>query len=177
VNKTTLVIGGCRSGKSRHALELADQLAGNGKRVFVATCVPHDAEMQERVRRHKAERGPEWSALEIPTALPSAIRDHGPGTDVMLIDCLTLWVSNLLFESDDPAFLEQSTADLTRALNEAPCPVICVSNEVGAGIVPENGLARLFRDTAGMVNQRVAAAVDKVVWMVAGIPVIVKGKD
>ncbi|MBI5593815.1 MAG: bifunctional adenosylcobinamide kinase/adenosylcobinamide-phosphate guanylyltransferase [Deltaproteobacteria bacterium] len=175
---TILVIGGCRSGKSGHALQLADGI-GNARKIFLATCIPQDDEMHQRVTRHQAERGAGWTAVETPLFLSEAIRDIGPNADVLLVDCLTLWVSNLMMEhADDPDASKELLAAQTRLLIEslraAACPVILVTNEVGAGIVPDNPLARRYRDAVGLVNQRIAACVDQVIWMVAGIPVKIK---
>lgn len=167
------VIGGCRSGKSRHALELAESVGG-AKRVYIATCVARDDEMKQRVERHKAERNASWQTVETPLQLPQAVSEFGGAGRVVLVDCLTLWISNLLLETERIDRIERHAAALVEALNRAACPVILVSNEVGAGIVPENRLARLFRDAAGLVNQRVARHADRVVWMVAGIPVVIK---
>jgi adenosylcobinamide kinase/adenosylcobinamide-phosphate guanylyltransferase len=173
VNKTTLIIGGCRSGKSRHALERATEFPGNNK-IFIATCVPGDDEMKQRVRHHQKERSQAWKTLEIPVHLPEAIDKNSSKGNVILVDCLTLWISNLLLKTTDLDKIEEHIWRLTRSLEKAQCPVILVSNEVGTGIVPENRLARLFRDAAGFTNQRVAACAVKVIWMVAGIPVGVK---
>jgi adenosylcobinamide kinase/adenosylcobinamide-phosphate guanylyltransferase len=175
---TTLVIGGCRSGKSSHALYLADRM-GNARKIFLATCIPQDEEMQRRVSRHQAERGDGWIAVETPIFLGEAIQDIGPNADVLLVDCLTLWVSNLMMaQAEDPNtpedFLAAGTSRLIESLRTAACPVILVTNEVGAGIVPDNPLARLYRDAVGKVNQRIAACADQVIWMVAGIPVKIK---
>jgi adenosylcobinamide kinase/adenosylcobinamide-phosphate guanylyltransferase len=170
---TTLVIGGCRSGKSSHALQLADSM-GSSRKYFLATCVPRDDEMHQRVTRHQAERGAGWTAIETPILLHEVIRDLGPQADVLLVDCLTLWTSNLMMEYSDPAAISEKTGQLIESLQTAACPVILVSNEVGAGIVPDNPLARQFRDVMGQVNQQIAAGVDRVVWVVAGIPVTIK---
>ncbi len=174
---STLVIGGCRSGKSSHALHLADGM-GNAGKIFLATCIPRDDEMHQRVSRHQAERGPGWIAVETPVFLPEAIRDIGPSAGVLLVDCLTLWVSNLMMEDavpDAPGdLLAMQTRRLIESLRAAACPVILVTNEVGAGIVPDNPLARQFRDAVGQVNQQIAACADQVIWMVAGIPVTIK---
>ena len=174
---TTLVIGGCRSGKSSHALYLADRI-GNAGKIFLATCIPRDDEMHQRVSRHRAERGAGWTAVETPVFLSEAIRDIGPNADVLLVDCLTLWVSNLMMEHADPDapkdFLAVQTGRLMESLRAAACPVILVTNEVGAGIVPDNPLARAFRDAVGQLNQQIAACVDQVIWMVAGIPLKIK---
>ena len=170
---TTLVIGGCRSGKSAHALQLADGM-GNTRKFFLATCIPRDDEMHQRVTRHQAERGTGWTAIETPILLHEAIRDLGPQADVLLVDCLTLWTSNLMMEYTDPGVISEKTGQLIESLRTAACPVILVTNEVGAGIVPDNPLARQFRDVMGQVNQQIAAGVDRVVWVVAGIPVTIK---
>jgi adenosylcobinamide kinase/adenosylcobinamide-phosphate guanylyltransferase len=167
-----LVLGGCRSGKSSHALQLAEGMGQ--RRVFVATCVPHDDEMQTRVARHRQERSNTWNTVEIPVDLADAITAHGPAADVMLVDCLTLWLSNLLMQTQDVNQIRRHIDGLAKAVKSVPCAVILVSNEVGAGIVPENRLARLYRDLAGWTNQAVAAACNRVVWTVAGIPVTIK---
>lgn len=171
--KKIFVIGGCRSGKSRHALELAEQMPGTRK-VFVATCVPRDEEMHQRVSRHRQERSSSWITLEVPVRLADTISQKSGECDLMLIDCLTLWMSNLLLETEDFEAIDGHVTALTRALAVARCPVILVSNEVGTGIVPENRLARLFRDATGFSNQKVAGCADEVIWMVAGIPVKIK---
>jgi len=173
VKETIFVIGGCRSGKSRHALELAQKMKARQK-VFMATCVPRDEEMKKRVARHQAERSDNWNTVEVPLKLPGAILAHSQDSDLILVDCLTLWTTNLLMEEGDPDRVETHIRELSSALKTAHCPVILVSNEVGNGIVPENDLARQFRDMVGWVNQGVAACADRVVWMVAGIPVTIK---
>ena len=174
MNETIFVIGGCRSGKSRHALEAADNFPGN-KRIFVATCIPHDDEMRQRVALHQQERSLSWDTVEAPLLLPETIAEHSRRGRVLLVDCLTLWISNLLAESEDTASILEQIPDLIQAIDRASCPVVLVSNEVGTGIVPENRLARLYRDLIGSVNQAVAQQAGKVVWMVAGIPVTIKG--
>lgn len=172
-NKITLVIGGCRSGKSRHALRLANAFPGDRK-VFIATSVPSDAEMEDRVVKHQQERGKAWDTAEVPTEIANTINERSGSSDVILVDCLTLWTSNLMFNGFDQPGIELRLQDLAASLERANCPVILVSNEVGAGIVPENALARKFRDIAGFVNQGIAAVADRVTWMVAGLPVNIK---
>jgi len=169
----TLVIGGCRSGKSSRAQTLAEGLPG--KKLYIATCVPQDAEMRERAARHQAQRGNAWTTLEEPIALAAAIDAHSAKFAVILVDCLTLWTSNILLGLLGKPGLEKERAALLESLAKSACPVVLVTNEVGAGIVPENKLARLYRDEAGRVNQEVAGAADRVIWMVAGIPVQIKG--
>jgi adenosylcobinamide kinase/adenosylcobinamide-phosphate guanylyltransferase len=169
----TFVLGGCRSGKSRFALEAARNLAAD-RRVFIATAVAFDEEMRERVTRHQAERGREWVTVEAPLELPAAIAAQGrQAGNVVLVDCLTFWINNLLLESPETA-AQMKIPELIAAAAGARCPVILVSNEVGAGIVPENRLARSFRDLVGSMNQAVAASAAEVVWVVAGIPVTIK---
>lgn len=172
MKETVLIIGGCRSGKSGHALQLADQLAGH--KIFMATCVPHDREMEQRVLHHQKQRNPNWKTLEVPLLLSEAIRENSRRGHVILVDCLTLWINNILLEKDDPENIDMNIQKLIQSLEKTECPVILVSNEVGTGIVPENRLARLFRDVAGFANQKIAASVDRVIWMVAGIPVEIK---
>ena len=168
-----LILGGCRSGKSRHALETADMRPA-GTNLFVATCVPADEEMKARVMRHQQERDSGWTTLEAPLALPGVIRDRAPDADVIIIDCLTLWVNNLMERYEDDESLMDQVRSLGKALEEADCRVLIVSNEVGGGVVPENAVARRFRDLSGFTNQHIAACANRVTWMVAGIPVAVR---
>ena len=170
--KTTFVIGGCRSGKSSYAQSLAEKIPG--KKLYLATCVPRDAEMRARVERHQGQRGPDWDTLEEPVKLAAALKRKGEDYGVILVDCLTLWISNILLSARGKPGLEKECEELVKILETPDCPVILVSNEVGTGIVPENDLARLYRDEAGRVNQKIAAVADRVVWMVAGIPVTIK---
>ena len=137
-------------------------------------CVPSD-EMRKRVARHQKERSESWQTVEAPLLLPEAIDAKCRMADVILVDCLTLWISNLLMESDDLEKNERQIPRLTDAIQKAKCLVVLVSNEVGQGIVPENKLARQFRDLVGSANQAVAGCADEVVWTVAGIPVKIKG--
>lgn len=173
MKETVLIMGGCRSGKSRYALELATQAAGRN-RIFVATCMPGDKEMEERVRRHQKERSQSWTTVEAPLSLAEALDEHDRQGNVIVVDCLTLWLSNLLLEINNPEEIEVHIKRLIQSLESSQCPVFLVSNEVGTGIVPENRLARRFRDVAGFANQSVAACSDMVIWMVAGIPVSIK---
>jgi adenosylcobinamide kinase/adenosylcobinamide-phosphate guanylyltransferase len=172
MKETVLVIGGCRSGKSGYALELAEQIPG--QKIFIATCIPHDKEMENRVLRHKKERSRAWTTLEAPVRLPEVILENSQKENVVLVDCLTLWISNLVLENDHQKNMDEHIRKLIQSLEKAECPIILVSNEVGTGIVPENSLARRFRDMAGFTNQKIAACVNQVIWMVAGIPVGVK---
>jgi adenosylcobinamide kinase/adenosylcobinamide-phosphate guanylyltransferase len=174
MNPTCLVIGGCRSGKSAHALEMARTEPGR-RRLFIATCRPSDAEMQDRVARHRRERSRQWQTLEEPLAIAETLAKESAVQDVIIVDCLTLWISNLLLDHGSESAVRRHIEELAGILPDLSCPVFMVTNEVGTGIVPENDLSRLFRDCVGFANQRVAAAVCKVVWMVAGIPVVIKG--
>ena len=176
MKKIIFVVGGCRSGKSRYALKLADQISEDNK-IFIATCVPGDEEMKQRVLLHRKERAPQWKTLEVPVLLPKAIIDISRKTEVVLVDCLTLWLNNIFAENDDQETIGKQIQQLSRSLGKVRCPVILVSNEVGSGIVPENKLARRFRDVMGFVNQTVSGISDQVIWMVAGIPVTIKGPD
>lgn len=172
MKETILVIGGCRSGKSSHALYLAEQIPG--QKIFIATCTPQDKEMAQRVLRHRQQRGSAWKTLEVPLLISETINKHSLKGNVILIDCLTLWINNLIMDEEDPTKINTQIRNLTQSIEKAECPVILVSNEVGTGIVPDNKLARLFRDITGFANQKVAACVDRVIWMVAGIPVKIK---
>lgn len=169
----TLVIGGCRSGKSRYALDAANA-AGNGKKLFLATSVPTDPEMEKRVAAHQAERGSDWTTVEEPVKIYRVIENHSTDAGVILVDCLTLWTTNLIMAGFDEAGIRDQVSMLTASLAKSLCPVFLVTNEVGYGIVPENTLARQFRDLAGMVNQKAAQAAHRVVLTVAGIDVQIK---
>jgi len=166
---TLLVLGGARSGKSRHAQRRAEALAG--ERIYVATAEPRDAEMAARIARHRAERGPSWHTVEAPIALADTIAHHAAPDRVLLIDCLTLWTSNLLLAGMD---LGHARRGLVDALGACAGPIVLVANEVGLGIVPDNALARAFRDAAGELNQAVAAVADEVLFIAAGLPLTLK---
>jgi adenosylcobinamide kinase/adenosylcobinamide-phosphate guanylyltransferase len=168
------MIGGCRSGKSTYALQTAEKMPGERK-IYIATCVPQDDEMKKRVAKHQTVRSKSWTTIEEPLKLPETILENNNRADVILIDCLTLWVSNLLMETRDEKKIEEAISQLIDALEKATCPVVLVSNEVGSGIVPENLLARQYRDIIGLANQAVAKTADKVIWMVAGIAATIKG--
>ena len=174
MNKSVFVLGGCRSGKSSYALETAEKYSADHK-VFIATCLPRDDEMKLRVTRHQQERSRHWHTVEAPIHVPEAIVAAGGEGGILLVDCLTLWISNLLMENHDSDQIPNQVQSLIRAVASTACPVILVSSEVGTGIVPENELARQYRDLVGSTNQTVAECVDQVVWVVAGIPVTIKG--
>ena len=164
----TLVLGGARSGKSRYAESLI--VTSPPPWTYIATAEAGDGEMVDRIAGHRGQRGDGWRTVEAPHDLPSALAAAAADTPV-LVDCLTLWLSNRMLADAD---VEAETARLEAALGVRRGPVVLVSNEVGFGIVPDNALARRFRDLQGRLNQRVAARADRVVLMVAGIPVVVK---
>ncbi len=164
----TLVIGGARSGKSAHAERLIVALPPPW--TYVATAQAFDDEMRERIAHHQARRDDQWETLDAPIDLVAALETAGEGTPV-LVDCLTLWLTNHMLADHD---LEAECAKLAKMLARPKGPWFVVSNEVGQGIVPDNALARRFRDESGRLNQRVAAIADRVVFMVAGIPMQVK---
>ena len=173
MKKKVFFIGGCRSGKSKHAMDLALDMAA-AEKIFIATCVPQDDEMQLRVANHQKERGSFWKAVEAPLHLPEAITDSARKESVVLVDCLTLWINNLLMENEDVRYADEKIDCLIHAVQTADGPLVLVSNEVGTGIVPQNKLARVYRDLVGSVNQAVAKSVDSVVMVVAGIAVTIK---
>lgn len=164
----TFVLGGARSGKSRYAESLMAALQPPW--TFVATAEAADAEMAERIAVHRLRRGKSWQTVEAPHDLSAALAALSSEAPAM-IDCLTLWLSNRMLAGAD---LEVEVARLEAALDGRRAPVVLVSNEVGSGIVPDNELARRFRDMQGRLNQRMAARADRVVLMVAGLPVMVK---
>lgn len=161
----TLVLGGARSGKSAYA----EGLLEGGPALYLATGQAFDDEMAERIRLHRDRRGPLWRTIEEPLDIAPLIDRHGD--EAILVDCLTLWISNLMHHDRD---VGHATAELCEVLAAARRPVVLVSNEVGMGLVPDNALAREFRDHQGRVNQRVAAACAKVVFVAAGLPLILK---
>lgn len=165
----TLVLGGARSGKSRYAESLIAALPPPW--LYVATAQALDAEMTQRIAGHRARRGAQWRTIEAPRDLVGALRTNDMAP--VLIDCLTLWLSNLLLAEAD---IDAETERLEQALAACAMPVVLVANEVGYGIVPDNALARRFRDLQGILNQRIAACSDHVVLVVAGLPLVVKGK-
>jgi len=163
----SFVTGGARSGKSGFAERLV-RLAG-GTPTYIATAQAFDDEMRDRIARHRADRGDGWLTVEVPLDLAGAVQaTSGP----VLIDCATLWLSNLMLAGQDPA---PETATLLTALSATPGPVVVVSNEVGWGIVPENAMARAFRDAQGRLNQALAAQAGLAVAVIAGLPVVLKG--
>ena len=165
-----LVLGGARSGKSAYAEGLAHSARHC---VVIATLrrAENDAEMAARVEAHRKKRPPHWLVCEEDIALAATITRKTTRDTIILVDCLTLWMANLLADGHD---IGQAVVSLLSALDQAPGPVILVSNEVGQGIVPANALARRFRDEVGLAHQRIAALADRVIWVVAGIAVPIK---
>lgn len=166
-----LVTGGARSGKSKYAEQRAIELGG--RRLYVATAEAKDEEMRLRIGEHKKRRGEKWMTVEEPVELALALQAQRGQIDCALVDCLTIWLSNLLLRRDGK-YVEEKVEELMRTLPALDFHLILVSNEVGSGIVPDNPLARQFRDLAGWANQRIAAAAHEVVLTVAGFPMIVK---
>ncbi|MFG1402856.1 bifunctional adenosylcobinamide kinase/adenosylcobinamide-phosphate guanylyltransferase [Xanthobacter sediminis] len=169
MNHLVLVLGGARSGKSGYGEGLVT--AGPGPWAYLATAEALDSEMVERIALHRAQRGAGWQTHDTPLALAPTL-DALPPEQPALVDCLTLWLTNHLLADHD---LEAESAALEAALARRPGLTVCVANEVGLGIVPDNALARRFRDAAGRLNQRLARKAGQVVFMVAGLPMMVKG--
>lgn len=180
----TFVFGGARSGKSAYAENMC---AASGKPVvYVATAHPRDAEMQARIAHHRARREAGWATIEEPLALGNVLRNMSSPDNVVLVDCLTVWLSNLLF-SDDRIYPEVGQIDppqrclherdaFLAALEQASGDLVIVSNEVGMGIVPQGAISRWFVDEAGRLNQAVAARCQRAVWVAAGLPLVLKGQ-
>jgi adenosylcobinamide kinase / adenosylcobinamide-phosphate guanylyltransferase len=172
-----LILGGARSGKSRLALAQAELLASAGQRrrkYLIATATALDAEMQQRIQRHQAERGDDWLVAEIPLALAACLRQSFEDVrPVILVDCLTLWLNNQLYQDPGQDF-SHLLADLIDALQHCPADVLLVANEVGLGVIPMGEVSRTFVDQAGWLNQAIAAIADKVTFVVAGLPVTLK---
>lgn len=166
----TLIIGGARSGKSTFAETLVT--ASGRPRRYIATAEAWDDEMRDRIARHREDRGPAWTTVEAPLDLAGALGSARPDESV-LVDCATLWLTNHLLADHD---LAAGTTELIAALAACPAPVVVVTNETGWGIVPENALARRFRDVQGRLNQRLAAEAGLVVTVIAGLPMVLKGR-
>lgn len=168
-----LITGGTRSGKSDYAQRLAE--AHDGSLLYVATATVADSEMAARVARHRQARGARWNVLEEPLDLCTRLPEAASGQGAVLLDCVTLWITNLLFANqEEPAAVKAEIRRFLLLLSHIEAPVYLVTNEVGGGIVPENRLARLFRDLAGEVNQELAAAASSVWLVVSGLPLRLK---
>ncbi|MDD5309556.1 MAG: bifunctional adenosylcobinamide kinase/adenosylcobinamide-phosphate guanylyltransferase [Deltaproteobacteria bacterium] len=171
MNDVILVTGGARSGKSRHALALAETAT---HRAFVATAQPVDDEMRQRIEKHRAERPKSFVTVEEPLDLAGALRRFKAGTEIAIVDCLTVWLGNLMHVHGPAVDSFQEVSAFLDVIEAPPCRLIVVTNEVGMGLVPENGMARRFRDLAGQLNQEVARRADSVLFMVCGIPLQIK---
>lgn len=172
--KVTLVTGGIRSGKSRYALSLARRAIG--EKFFIATAQPFDAAMTAKIKRHREERAGEFITIEEPLHLDQALKTVSKKNAVVLIDCLTLWVNNLLYHfKGDAHKLRREMDAFLEILASPPAPLIMVTNEIGLGVAPDNELARAFVDELGFINQRAARLSDDVIMLISGIPQSVKG--
>ena len=179
MGEIVLITGGARSGKSSYALDVCEQLGA--KRLFVATCPNLDSEMNERVDRHKKEReGRGWVTIEETMDLTRVFQQNAHNYEVMLLDCITLWVNNILFSWDEKKeelndfIIKERTSDWLKVARKIPGTLVCVTNEVGLGIVPDNALARKYRDLVGTVNQTIGNNADEVVLVSCGVPMHLK---
>jgi len=180
----TFVFGGARSGKSGYAESLA--VAGEKPVVYLATAQARDAEMQMRIAHHRERRDAGWITVEEPLALGSVLRASSSPENIVLVDCLTVWLSNLLFceereypevgRIDPPARYVEERDDFLAAIEQARGDLVIVSNEVGMGIIPQGAISRWFVDEAGRLNQAVAARCERAVWVAAGLPLVLKGQ-
>jgi adenosylcobinamide kinase/adenosylcobinamide-phosphate guanylyltransferase len=168
-----LILGGARSGKSR----LAERLAAESGLdvVYIATSQPLDAEMAQRIQAHRARRPAHWQLVEEPLALAPVLQDHAAADRCLLVDCLTLWLTNLLLQ-DDPGRLERECGALLERVGGLPGRVLFVSNETGLGVVPLGELSRRYVDAAGSLHQALAERCERVVFMIAGLPMTLKGE-
>ena len=169
------ITGGCRSGKSRFALNYANQHFS--KKLYLATCEPLDEEMAQRIEHHKKMRGPEWQTIEESIAIVNDIREYGDKVEVILFDCITLWLSNLLIKWNSDSRIMDEVDRFIDVIKQSQTSLVIISNEVGMGIVPADSLSRRFRDLSGITNQRIAEVVDTVIYMVSGIPIFLKGGE
>ena len=167
--RSALILGGARSGKSAYAQKLAE--AHGAQRVYLATATAGDEEMAARIARHRQDRGPGWTTLEEPLEIAAALVTHAQGDRAVVVDCLTLWLSNLMLAGRDPGPAVATLADAIQALSG---PAVLVSNEVGMGLVPDDKLGREFRDWQGRANREIGAACDAVIFVAAGFPVQLK---
>jgi adenosylcobinamide kinase/adenosylcobinamide-phosphate guanylyltransferase len=174
MNGITFVTGGARSGKSRYAIETAER---RSRKAFIATAESTDDEMRRRIERHQVERGEGFITIEEPIDLAGALLKLPKETEIAVVDCLTVWLGNLMHYRKNPSDEYAEVHDFLNALQKPPCPLVIVSNETGMGLVPDTPLGRRFRDLAGTVNQAAARMADRVVFMVSGIPLFIKGSD
>ena len=169
LSKLTLVLGGAASGKSSFAEKIVTQ--SGLPRSYLATAQAFDDEMRDKIKQHQIDRGPKWTTTEVPLALSDAIKDQPKGS-VILVDCLTLWLTNLILSDADCDIAAQG---LFSAINAQNCPIVAVSNEVGHSVIPESALGRKFQRLQGRLNAQVATQADLVVMVTAGLPQILKG--
>jgi adenosylcobinamide kinase/adenosylcobinamide-phosphate guanylyltransferase len=183
MGKLTFILGGARSGKSAYAQQLVrnSEKAGSGGVLFIATATAGDEEMQARIERHRKDRSSDWTTIEAPLEVGPVIMEHGHQYTFIIVDCLTLLISNHLMEHSKEmdeettvGFILREVEDLILAAQAATADIIVVSNEVGMGLVPVNPLGREFRDLTGLVNQRLAQSADEVYFMIAGLPQAIK---
>ena len=183
MGRIILILGGARSGKSHYAIQLAGEQAKDEEVVYLATAEAGDEEMAQRILRHRRDRPPGWRTVEVPREVASAVEELGTEAAVIIVDCITLWVSNLLLAEEQEAaagqeeFILGEVKALARVAGEAEAHVILVSNEVGLGVVPPTRLGRIFRDVAGRANQLLAQAADEVYVTWAGLPQKIKGAE
>ena len=166
--RTTLILGGARSGKSLFAENVLEHYE---QKTYLATAVAHDSEMKKRVEKHRARRGPSWQTIEESTDVTDVISTYGEKGVPLLLDCLTLWAMNLLSAGHDH---HQEVKRLLDTLERIAGPVVMVSNEIGLGVIPETKLSRLFVDLQGDINQAVAKVSDRVIFLAAGLPIVMK---
>jgi len=171
MNTITLITGGVKSGKSSYALSMANTYL---KKAFIATAEAFDNEMKHRIARHKSERDQSFFLIEEPCNLGVALHRIPVGTDVAVIDCLTVWIGNVMHKNSGHADLFSEIDSFFNVIKNPPCSLIVITNEVGMGIVPENELSRAYRDRIGMVNQKIASIAHNVIFMVCGIPLMIK---
>lgn len=169
------VTGGCRSGKSQFALDYANRHFQ--RKLYLATCEPLDEEMVRRIEHHKLSRGSDWQTVEEPIKIAEVIKQHGNEMQVILLDCVTLWLSNLLMQKKDDREIMNEVDKFIDTIKPTQSSFVIVSNEVGMGLVPVEPLGRRFRDLSGMINQKIAEVAQTVVFMVSGIPIFLKGKE
>ncbi len=173
-SQTSLIIGGGRSGKSSYAQDYALSVSeGTSSRAYIATAEPIDLEMKERIAAHQKDRADRFITIEEPLALAQAIRELPPSVEVCVVDCLTVWLGNLLYHEKDAS---QEIQSLIAVLKRPPCDILLVTNETGLGIIPSDAGSRAFRDIAGWMNQDIAAIAKNVILLVAGLPLALKGK-
>ena len=167
-----LVLGGARSGKSTYAQRLAEKWWTSP--LYLATAEALDTEMADRVQKHREQRGPRWGCAEEPLDIAKVVASHSPPTNGILVDCMTLWLTNVLLKEGSESVIRRKQ-ELLLALQRRTTDIILVSNEVGMGIVPESALGREFRDLQGWLNQDLAKVADRVVFVAAGLPLALKG--